>query len=188
MQSNSDVETSFVNRFKVRLHGFGGFQHLKTGLKSARRHLLGSLNSEYRQNSVAHVVVDHAAVSMNNLTHPIVIAVERMDKIVGEQSLGKSGESTNVDKEDRHVFSSPAASTNWSAMLLTASSSSSSSSTSLRTVTEPVTRVWQASRIIGLNWRCVAISTSAFVRGLQFSSPSSTAVRQVEHRALLPQA
>src|SRR5262245_647294 len=60
MQANSDVETSSVNRFKVWLHGFDGIQHLKTGLKGARHHVLRSLDSEYRENSVAHVIIDHA--------------------------------------------------------------------------------------------------------------------------------
>ena len=73
-------------------------------LKSAGHHPVRSLDSEYRKNSIAHVVVDHAAVSMNDLAHPVIIAVERMNDIVGEQPLGKSGESTDVDKQDGHVF------------------------------------------------------------------------------------
>jgi hypothetical protein len=87
VKSDSDLEASPVKCGKVRFHRLDGAQHLQPGLKSSRDHALGLIETEDDQHAIAHVVVDDTAVAFDDPSNLIVIAIESVDYVVGQQFL-----------------------------------------------------------------------------------------------------
>src|SRR5438034_397783 len=78
---------------------------MRVGRRSVRHFSLRRrLKTEHSQDAVAHVVIDHATVPLNDGSDLAVISIERMNHVIRQQAFGKRSEATDIDKKNSQRF------------------------------------------------------------------------------------
>jgi hypothetical protein len=179
------------------------------GTTRAPRRLGGAIaGTEQRHDAIAHVAGHDPGLARDGTRHPLEMALQLVDHVIGQQRLGEGRETAEVGEEDRHAqFLADRSRTAvrrgrprgvrppvlrrcrlLAAGRRSASSTSSSSRTRRRMVTSAVTRVWQARRNRSVKPSRSAITRSPGVGSVQSRQPSTTKSRHVEHAASPPHA
>jgi hypothetical protein len=67
--------------FQIRLHSLDFGEHLNPGRYRAKRGTLGILRAEQGHQSIAHVIIHVAFMTMNDRAHAVEVSVQRVNHV-----------------------------------------------------------------------------------------------------------